>query len=64
MVAYVGGEFNSLTFETLKQAGADVQLLVSYQMDYSSIWSYSFFSRMTVYYTSDVVEMLDEYRAN
>lgn len=63
MVAYVGGEFNSLTFETLKNAGADVQLLVSYQMDYSSIWSYSFFSRMTVYYTSDVVEMLDEYRA-
>ncbi len=64
MVAYVGGQFNSLTFEVLKEAGADVQLLVSYQMDYSSIWSYSFFSRMTVYYTSDVVEMLDEYRAN
>ncbi len=64
MVAYVGGEFNSLTFETLKQAGADVQLLVSYQMDYNSIWEYSFFSRMTVYYTSDVVEMLNEYRAN
>lgn len=64
MVAYVGGEFDSKTFETLKQAGADVQLLVAYQMDYSSIWEYSFFSRMTVYYTSDVVEMLDEYAAN
>lgn len=64
MVAYVGGEFNSKTFETLKQAGADVQLLVAYQMNYSSIWSYSFFSRMTVYYTSDVVEMLDEYCAS
>ena len=63
MVAYVGGDFNSKTFETLQQAGADLQLLVAYQMDYRSIWDYAFFSRMTVYYTSDVVEMLDEYYA-
>ena len=64
MVAYVGGDFNSKTFQALHDAGAEVQLLVAYQNSYSSIWGYSFFSRMTVYYTSDVNEMLEEYYAS
>lgn len=60
-VAYVGGAYSRETFETLATAGAELQMLVGYDWQDDSIASYSFFPRMTVYYTSDVLEMLEEY---
>lgn len=61
VVAYVGGAYSKEAFEVVYQAGAELQMLVGYDTNDKSISKYSFFPRFTVFYTTDVIQILDRY---